>query len=278
MTDGDDPDDGESAASGMNLQGVAIRRFFTVMGELVGKYTRLEYEGPATLPPPPALLVANHGFGGLFDLNAFALAAISRRLGIDDRTPAVILTHQMAWTIGAGPLLEPAGFRPAGRDVAAEALAEGRYVLVMPGGDLDGAKPWSARNDVRFGGRSGFARVAMDAGVPIVPIVVVGAGESLVVLSDGQRLARLLRADKLLRTNTFPITLSIPWGLTAGVTGVVVPYLPLPTKLRAAAGEPMWPADDEDAASYAGRVHSWMTERAQAMTRRRVPVLGWQLP
>ncbi len=248
------------------------------MGALVNAYTRLDYQGPTALPPPPALLVANHGSGGIFDLNAFAIAGLARQLGIDDTTPAVILTHQMAWTLGMGRHLEPAGFRPAGREVAATALAEGHYVLVMPGGDLDGAKPWSARNEVRFGGRTGFARLAIEAEVPIVPIVVVGAGESLVVLSDGRRLARWLRADRYLRTSTIPISLSLPWGLSAGFAGVFMPYLPLPTKLRAVAGEPMWPQEGEDAEELATRVHTWMSERAHALTERRIPVLGWQLP
>jgi hypothetical protein len=30
--------------------------------------------------------------------------------------------HQLAWSLGLGPLLEPVGLRPAGREVALEAL------------------------------------------------------------------------------------------------------------------------------------------------------------
>src|SRR5262245_62796236 len=96
-----------------------------------------------------------------------------------------MLMHQLAWSVGVGPLLEPAGLRPAGREVALNALRTGVPVLVMPGGDLDGAKPWRERNRVRFQGRSGFARLAQEAGVPIVPIVITGAGDTLVNLSDG---------------------------------------------------------------------------------------------
>lgn len=262
----------------MEAAGVALRRLFMVLGDAVARYTRLDYDGPDELPAAPALIVVNHGFGGLFDLNVFAFAALADRFGVDERTPATILTHQLAWTLGVGPLLEPAGFRPAGREVALEALGLGHYVLVMPGGDLDAAKPWSARHDVRFAGRSGFASLAMEAGVPVVPLVIVGAGESLVVLSDGQRLARLTGADRFLRTKALPISVSLPWGLTVGAAGIMLPYLPLPTKLRAAATLPMWPEPDDTPDMFAARVHGWMSARAAEMTRRRVPVLGWQLP
>ena len=100
-----------------------------------------------------------------------------------------MLMHQLAWSLGVGPLLEPAGLRPVGREVALT-LRAGVPVLVMPGGDLDRAKPWRERDRVRFHGRSGFARMAQEAGVPIVPIVITGAGDTLRNLSDGAWLAR----------------------------------------------------------------------------------------
>jgi 1-acyl-sn-glycerol-3-phosphate acyltransferase len=64
----------------------------------------------------------------------------------------------------------------------------------------------------------------MEAGVPIVPIVTAGAGESLMVLSDGQRLARALRLDKTLRLKALPVTVSLPWGLNVGGVGLL-PYV-----------------------------------------------------
>lgn len=275
------PDDGSpppnaDVEAAISAWGLAVRRSFSVVGAALARYTRLEYEGPTEIPDAPVLLVVNHGYGGIFDLNGFALAALQRRFGIDDHTPATILTHQIAWTIGAGPLLEPAGFRPASREVALEALGRKEYVVVMPGGDLDGAKSWAHRNEVFFGGRTGFASLAMQAGVPIVPLVIVGAGESLFVLSDGRRLAKALRLDQLLRTQTLPVSLSIPWGLTVGGAGVVLPYVPLPTKLVAAAGEPMSPEPEESVEAFAARVHDWMSGTARRLSEDRVPILGWR--
>lgn len=43
------------------------------------------------------LFVANHGFGGIFDLNVFAVGAAFERLGLE--RDVIILTHQVAWTL-----------------------------------------------------------------------------------------------------------------------------------------------------------------------------------
>lgn len=253
--------------------GEVVRTVFVRTGEALARWTRLEVDGPGRLPPPPALVVANHGFGGIFDPNAFLLAALGHRLGLDRHGPLTILTHELAWTLGVGRLLEPAGLRKAGRKVAAEALAAGQYVIVLPGGDLDAGKPFRRRNEVVFGGRTGFASIAIDAGVPILPIVISGAGETALVLSDGQWLARRLRLDRLTRMKTMPISLSVPWGLSVGVAGIL-PYLPLPAKMRASVLAPMEPAPGERAQELAERVRRAMNDRLVELTRGRLPFLG----
>jgi len=232
---------------------------------LVGAYTRLEFEPPPVDVPPPALVVANHGFGGLFDLHLFALAEGFRRLGFGPSEPAVFLTHQLLWSLGLGPYMESAGFLPASRESALAGFDAGRYVIVFPGGDYDAAKTWPHRHHVHFHGREGFARLAIDAGVTIVPIVMVGGGESLVCLSEGRRIARALRFDKLVREETVPVTLSIPWGLTIG-WAALVPYIPLPTKVKVAYCDPVTPRSGEDPAGLSARVQEAMSAKAAALT------------
>jgi len=183
----------------INARGRLIQRFFTTMGRAVGWWTRLEYQGPDRFIEPPALIVANHGFGGIFDLNAFTMAALAERLRPRDDAQFTVLTHQIAWTLGVGRYLESAGARVASREAALEALSQGHYVIVMPGGDLDAGKSFRDRNEIIFGGRTGFAKIALETGVPIIPVVMSGAGETLFVLSDGQALAKLLRLPTLAR-------------------------------------------------------------------------------
>ena len=239
--------------------------------EFVRRYHRLQVDADAQIFDDPVLFVANHGFGGVLDLNVMAVGAALEDLHLD--RPVTFLTHQLAWTLGVGPLIEHLGARPASQESARQAFADGHHVVVFPGGDLDAAKKFTDRNHIVFGGRSGFAKLAMEQHVPIVPIVTAGAGESLLVLSDGERLARVLRLDKLLRVKALPTSISLPWGLNVGAVGML-PYLPLPTKLHTR----VLPATDalpgEDAAAYAERIHTAMQDALTEMTRHRRPLLG----
>lgn len=239
--------------------------------EFVRRYHRLEIDSAAPQLDAPVLFVANHGFGGIFDLNVFAMGAALEQLELT--RPVTILTHQLAWTLKVGPLLEPLGARPASHASAREAYENGHHVVVLPGGDLDAAKAWEDRNRIVFGGRAGFARLALEFGVPVIPIVTAGAGESLVVLSSGERLAHALRLDKILRVKALPLSVSLPWGVNLGAVGML-PYLPLPTKLRTRVLAPMNPHPDEDADAYAERIRSSMQSALDEMTANRRPLLG----
>ncbi|MFN8475700.1 MAG: 1-acyl-sn-glycerol-3-phosphate acyltransferase [Anaerolineae bacterium] len=244
---------------------------YEALYQYLSRYHGHEIQSDAAIPDTPALIVCNHGFGGIVDLNVFALMHTFHRL--DVARPVTYLVHQLAWTFGAGRLVEAFGGRPASERVAHDALTAGHHVVVFPGGDIDAGKSWRDRHVVKFGGRSGFAKVAMAHNVPIVPIVTAGAGESLIVLSDGRRLARLLRLPRLLRVKTLPVSLTYPWGLNAGVAGIL-PYAPLPTKLLTAVLPEMRPHDEEEPAAFASRVQFAMQDRLDGLVARRIPVIG----
>jgi len=233
--------------------------------EFVHRYHRLDIEGDFT-SSEPVLFVANHGFGGVFDLNLLAIFAAFDRLNLD--RPVTVLTHELFWTLKVGPLIEPLGCRPANWDNARAAFREGHHVLVLPGGDVDAFKSFGDRNKIVFAGRTGFARLAMETGQPIVPIVTIGAGESLFVVSDGQRLARALRLDKTLRTKALPVSVSLPWGLNVGAVGLL-PYLPLPTKLTTRVLPALSPRTAESSTQFAARVEIEMQHALSAMAEGR---------
>lgn len=79
-------------------------------------------------------------------------------------------------------------------------------------------------------------RLALRERVPIVPVVSAGSHSTFIVLHDGRFLARSLRLDRLLRLRVFPLTLSIPLGLTVGP---LFPYIPYPTRILAEILEPI---------------------------------------
>jgi 1-acyl-sn-glycerol-3-phosphate acyltransferase len=120
------------------------------------------------------------------------------------------------------------GVLPAAPDSMATALAEGRDVAVWPGGEVDSLRPWVERDKANLAGRSGFVKMAIRAGVPIVPIATVGGADAMPVLIRGDRLSQTLRLDKLLRLKVFPVAVSLPWGIAPAA----LPQFPLPAKIR----------------------------------------------
>src|SRR5690606_29971245 len=153
---------------------------------------RAEVRGLGHIPDHgPVLLVGNHSGGNLTpDTGVFALA-FSAYFGVE--RPFYQLAHNLvvAWP-GLG-FLRRFGTVTASPETAEAALGAGAALLVYPGGDHEVHRPsWeSARID--FAGRRGFVRLALDAGVPIVPVVSIGGQETALFLSRGDALARLLR-------------------------------------------------------------------------------------
>lgn len=233
-------------------------RFVSLLVDLaraLGRYYfRLEVEGVENLPARGgALLVGNHN-GGLVAMEPFFTAtAVWDRFGPERAVYA--LGHDFLFD---DPMLrryaQRLGVLRAGRESARRALDAGHFVLVYPGGDLDAFRPFRDRGKIVLGGRTGFVKLALRAGVPIIPVVTAGAHEQLIVLSRGDHAARLLHMHEWARTAVLPIILAIPWGVTIGF----VPYVPLPTQTTIAIGEPItWPhltpeaADDPDAVAGA---------------------------
>ena len=250
----------------------ALVRALTTARRLVCSYHRLDVTvPPVSLEDRPHLFVANHGFGGIFDLNVVAAFAALDKMRLS--RPFTVLTHQIAWTLRVGTLIESLGARPASRAAALDAFARGEHVLVFPGGDLDGGKAFIHRNKIVFGGRRGFARLAVEADTPIVPIITAGAGESLLVLYDGRWLARALRLDKTLRMNTLPVSVSLPWGINVGGVGLL-PHLPLPSKLRTTVLGLFRQEPGESVDEYGHRVETAMQATLDDLTHGRRFILG----
>jgi 1-acyl-sn-glycerol-3-phosphate acyltransferase len=141
--------------------------------------------------------------------------------------------HQLAHNLVVsypvlGGMLRRFGTVAASHENARRALRSGAAVLVYPGGDYEVARPsWqSARVD--FGGRRGFLRLALEEGVPVVPVVSIGGQETALFLTRGEGLARLLHLDRTLRLKTLPVSLALPWGLNIGD---LFSHLPLPAKI-----------------------------------------------
>ncbi len=191
-------------------------------------YHRAEVRGLENVPAGPVMYVGNHS-GATYSGDTWIFAArLWRAHGLEALPYG--LAHDLVPRLPViGPALSRCGVVPAHPRAAAELLAAGGSVMVYPGGDRESMRRSSLRNVVDFAGRRGFVRTALEAGVPIVPIAAVGAHDTLRILHDLPGLARLLGMDRRLRMKVWPLSLSVPWGLTLGP---IPPYLPLPSHIR----------------------------------------------
>lgn len=209
-----------------------VRRF---IGPL--RYFRIDARGMHDIPSSPVLVVSNHSGGTTIpDVWGF-LESWYSHFGVE--RPLHPMAHEMVFSTSmTAPYFARRGVLRASPSLGLRVLTEWkRDLMVMPGGDLDTWRPWSERYKVRFGGRVGYARLALRAGVPIVPVANVGAHETFMVLTDGRKLAKAIHLKEIARSDVFPIHLSLPWGLGIGP----LPHIPLPGSLRYRVGRPIPP-------------------------------------
>ena len=121
-------------------------------------------------------------------------------------------------------------------------------------------------------------RLAINSGVPIVPIATVGGPDAMPVLATGRRLAKVLQLDKFARLKMFPFAVQAPWGISPAL----LPEIPLPTKIRTAFQEPVELDHDPERAAdddYVEAAYEKVERRIQRgmdalARRRRLPILG----
>lgn len=180
---------------------------------------RVEWEGIEKIPPGGALLVANHA--GAIPSDAPAIMhGIETELG----RPIYGLADNFFRTVPVvGTMWSRLGGLPAHPDNAYRLLREqDQLVLVFPEGTKGPAKTFNERYKLRRFGRGGFVEIAMRAGVPVVPIAVVGAEESMPIL------LRLPSIAKAVGLPYVPITANM---LVAGPLGVGA-YFPAKFKMK----------------------------------------------
>ncbi|MBP2191717.1 lysophospholipid acyltransferase family protein [Nocardia goodfellowii] len=205
-----------------------IARTLEFSWRLVRLYFRAEIKGIERVPATgPMLLVGNHSGGNVSPEVVVTTLAFTRHFGPE--RPFYQLAHDLVMAFPVlGGYLRKFGTVAADPDSARTALASGAAVLVYPGGDWEVHRPAWEQDQIDFAQRTGFLRLAWDAEVPIVPVINYGAHENQLILTRGDRLARLLRLDRMLRLKVFPISIALPWGLNIGD---LAGHIPLPTKV-----------------------------------------------
>src|SRR3954449_7067413 len=227
---------------GLDPRFMDIQKFF--WNPLIDYWFRMDVEGWENIPEPPVLLVGIHS-GAPFVWDAWTVGLQWWRHFGEER-PLHGTAHDALMAFpGVGWYFRKMGVLPAAPDSITGALAEGRDVALWPGGEVDSLRPWVRRDQAELAGRTGFIRLAIKTGVPIVPIATVGGPDAMPVIFSGRRLAKGLRLDQVARLKRFPIALQAPWGLSLAA----LPEIPFPTKIRTAFQEPIEFEDDPELAA-----------------------------
>lgn len=214
------------------------------------RWFRVDWEGLEKIPRVGgALLVPNHA-GAIPTDAPIIMHGIEEELGRPVYGMADYLFKSMpvvgtAWARGGGVAAHP--------DNAYRLLREQRQlVLVFPEGTKGTGKLFNERYRLRRFGRGGFVEIAMRAGVPVVPITVIGSEETMPTLAKSSLLARLLRVPYV------PITANM---LLLGPLGLLGYF---PAKIRIRVLDPVYFDIEPDQDRYP---KSRIFEEAEAIRR-----------
>jgi 1-acyl-sn-glycerol-3-phosphate acyltransferase len=197
----------------------------SLLRPLYEKYFRVEVKGIENIPSEGgALVVANHS-------GTLPMDGLMMQVAVHDNHPAGrhlrLLAADLVFMLPVvNELARKLGHTLACAEDAERLLAQGEVVGVMPEGFKGIGKPFSERYKLQRFGRGGFVSAALRAGVPIVPVSIVGAEEIYPIIGNMPAVARLLGLPYAPITPTFPLL---------GPLGMV----PLPSKWLIEFGPPI---------------------------------------
>lgn len=252
-----------------------IREYMPGLWVLASFYFRAEVRGLERIPADgPVLLVGNHSGGNAIpDTVIFALA-FSAHFGVERRLHPLV--HNLVLALPLPFDMRKFGCVSASHQNARLAFERDAAVLVYPGGDWETHRPSWQSGRIDFAGRKGFVQLALEADVPIVPLVSLGGQETALFLTRGERLASALQLDRLFRLKVLPISLAIPWGLNVGD---MLLHWPAPAKITIEAMEPIDLRERFGPEPDADEVYDRVTELMQGKldelcAERRLPFVG----
>lgn len=242
---------------------IRVVRAWCAAMELAARYFRYTVEGFEHLRTPgPKLIVGYHGRPIAWDIVILS-ARIYRELG---HVPAAVAHKTLFQLPVARQLFEGLGAIADDQGELGRALAEGRHVIVTPGGELELSRSFRDRYRVCWRHRRGYLRKAIAHRVPIVPVGAYGVDDPYVQLVDGITLGRKLGLPR-----------EIPATIALGPLGLLPFSPPFPVRFHQVIGPPIDLGDlslDDDVGLE--RAHDLVVSRVQAnIDRARRFVKGW---
>ena len=184
----------------------------------------------------PVLLVGNHNLMGGIDAPLLMPAILAER----GRVVRGLAEHVLM-VPGVRDILHRFGAVRGTRGNCLALLERGEAVVVFPGGGREAIRRKGEKYVLKWEGRTGFARMAIQAGAPIVPIAMIGIDDAYDIVADGQS-TLLSPVRGLVRALGINPELTPPLLRGVGPTPV-----PRPERFYFSAGTPIDPAPWRDA-------------------------------
>lgn len=233
--------------------------YIAPLGHLLYQYWfRVRQTGAERLPPGRALLVANHS--GQLPFDAIMIGAAVLKHSAPPRVMRAMVDRFVPTTPFVSYLFPRWGQITGTAENARLLLEREELLLVFPEGVRGLSKTFDQAYRLQEFG-TGFMRIALATGTPIVPVAVVGAEEQAPSFYNFKALGRLLGFP------AFPITPTNPWLPLIGL-------LPYPTRYYLEFGEPLRfegdPHDEDEAlADPVERVRQRLQEMIDGLLARR---------
>ena len=252
--------DADSAPDG-GFDPTFVDRTSPLLGFFYDRYFRIRLEGMQNIPGNgPALIVANHSGGVPWD-GAMLIHAFRRHHPQHRFLRTLVATFAFRARLSAPVIAKIGGVR-ASMENGLRLLRNGELVAAFPEGLRGVGKLYRERYRLNHFGRGGFVRLARAAGVPVIPIAIIGAEEIHPILGKMTTLARPLGLPYIPITPTFPFL--GPLGL-----------LPVPTKWRIKIGTPVEIPADSDTLEQAEAIRRQMDRMiADMLVERRSIIFG----
>ena len=161
------------------------------------RYFRVESRGVEQIPATgAAILVANHG--GALPVDAAMLCLDVLRRTAPPRIPRPVTDHFVPRLPFVSTLLARLGAVTGTRTNVRTLIERGELIVIWPEGVSGPAKPYRDRYKIQRW-TNGFADLALQYRVPVIPVAIVGAEESWPVLAR-------LRRPRMFGAPYLPIT------------------------------------------------------------------------
>ncbi len=234
-----------------NAEKLALVVFPKFLLEIVRKYFRIETHGLENIPRRgKALIAPNHS--GCAGLDAVMLGhVLHEQTGRIPRT--LTLWNFFRWFPMFSGVAEKMGLKPATTENGTVLLRKNHLVICFPEGEEGSFKPSSERYRLQTF-HTGFIRMALLSGAPIVPCVIIGAEEANINLGT-------LRLTQYVK----PILMPIPFNMVPLPAKWDIRFLP-PIDLSAHKDQA---GDRKNLERLANEVRAQIQERITADLRQR---------